>query len=371
MHLPIKIIALLVLALVSNAVAWGGDAVPSRRTEVHLFGGDVNAGAPLASWYHGIGITDVWLYPMKGAFPQDQRPETQQSAEQLGKAGVLEAYRKNAIRYWWFERPVPDYAYETQKRPDAPGVNLWDNSEPTRVFWAGVCERVSKIYAEARKAGFEGVAYDGEAYYSFKGDASGKEKPWVWGGHEDQYGVGGNYYKRGLQVGKAVQAVWPGARVIMVYAFGYSGERWWYQGFKDAGLDVYLGLEHSYGAGPARPGGQWYQSWWGGKKTKATCDSKREAFPFIVDNKHMIAGLFPLDYGPKVPNYEAKYFREQLASAANDDPAGPIAVWLWPPISPEGLKGIQYMAGDNAAAYLQVLRDFSRAFPQNGTTGRK
>lgn len=337
-----------------------------RRVDVHLYGGDIAVGAPLAPWYREIGITDVWLYPVKGAFPQDQRPETQKSAADLESDGVLGAYRKNAVRYWWFERPVPDYAYETNQGTEEHKVHLWDDSEVTQAFWAGVCERAASVYAEAKKAGFQGVVYDGEAYYSFKGDESGKEKPWLWGGHEDQYGANGNYYKRALQVGGAIHAVWPEARVILAYAFGYPGERWWCQGFKDAGLDVYLGPEHTYGAGPARPDGQWYQSWWRGMKTKATCDWKRESFPFIADNKHLIAGLSPLDPGPKAVNYEARYFREQLASAANDDPAGPIAVWLWPPITPEGLKEIKYLADDNAAAYLNALRDFSTAFRQEG-----
>ena len=31
--------------------------------------------------------------------------------------------------------------------------------------------------------------------------------------------VRGNYYKRGRQVGAAIQKVWPGAKVVMVYGF--------------------------------------------------------------------------------------------------------------------------------------------------------
>ncbi|MCX5757750.1 MAG: hypothetical protein NTU83_04450, partial [Candidatus Hydrogenedentes bacterium] len=164
------------------------EAIEGGRTDVHLFGGDVSDGAPLVSWYHEIGVTDVWLYPVKGVFPQDQAPETQRRVDELVRAGTLDAYRKQAIRYWWFERPVPDYAYETQKRADRPAVHLWDNSPETETFWTSVCERVASTYSEVRKAGFAGFVYDGEAYYSFKGDESGKEKPWVWGGHEDQYG---------------------------------------------------------------------------------------------------------------------------------------------------------------------------------------
>ncbi len=342
------------------------DAGAGRRTEVHLFGGDISDGAPLASSYRTIGITDVWLYPIKGAFPQDQAPESQQRIDALKQAGTLDAYKKESIRYWCFERPVPDFAYETEKRADKPGLHLWDSSPETDAFWKGVCERAAAVYSEVRAAGFAGLVYDGEAYYSFKGDESGKEKPWVWGGHAEQHGAEGNYFKRGLQLGKAIQGVWPGAKVILVYAFGYPGERWWYQGFKEAGLDVYLGLEHTYGAGPARPGGEWYQSWWQGRKTKATCDWKRTLFPFIADNQHMIAGLFPLDFGVNAANYRAQHFREQMDSAANDDPGGPIAVWLWPPFTPEGVSKIKCLEGDSTDDYLKVLRDYSCGLPGNG-----
>jgi len=346
--------------------AWGDPPeATSRRVEVHLYGGDLRDGAPLASWYRDIGLTDVWLYPLKGAFPQDQRPETQKTAQELEEAGTLDAYRQNHLRTWWFERPVPDFFYETSKRADFPQSHLWDDSPETEALWAAVCDRIAAIYPTARQAGFTGLVYDTEAYYSYKGDESGREKPWLWGGHADQYGLDGNYYQRGRQVGQAIQAVWPQARVIVVYSFGYEGERWWYQGLMDGGVALSLGLEHTYGAGPPGDlGDAWYQSWWGGRKTKETCDWKRTQFPFIPNNQRILAGLFPIDFGANKPNYRAKYFREQVASAAHDDPHGPIPVWLWPqgPFSPEGWAAVQYAPGDTAADYLQVLRDFSQAF---------
>ena len=81
-----------------------------------------------------------------------------------------------------------------------------------------------------------------------------------------------------------------------------------------------------------------------------------------------MAGLFPIDFGAKRPNYRAKYFREQVASAANDDPNGPIPVWIWPqgPFSPKSWEAVEYAPGDTAADYLQVLRDFSQAFADSG-----
>jgi hypothetical protein len=353
-------------SVVASTVFLGGSmaSAPSRRVEVHLFGGDLSDGAPLAPWYREIGITDVWLYPLKGAFPQDQRPETQRTAEELRAAGVLGAYRRNKLRYWWFERPVPDVLYERCKRPESPAANLWDGSPETEAVWAEVCQRVAEIYPRVRAAGFAGLVYDNEAYYSYQGDERGDTKPWVWGGHATEYGREGHTYRRGLQVGRAIHAVWPQARVIMVYAFGYEGERWWYQGFADAGLPVYLGAEHTYGAGPGDLGNAWYQSWWQGRATKETCDWKRIQFPFVTSNRRVIAGLFPIDFGARKPNYRARYFREQLASAANDDPAGPIPVWLWPqgPFTPESWQAVVHPEGETAADYLQALREYSRGF---------
>lgn len=350
------------------ASGWAEPAAPpARRVEVHLYGGDLSDGAPLASWYRDIGITDVWLYPLKGAFPQDQRPETQKGVADLEAAGTLAAYRRHHIRYWWCERPVPDFFYETSKREDFPPSHLWDDSPESEARWAAVCDRIAALYPTVRQAGFAGLVYDTEAYYSYQGDEKGREKPWLWGGHEDQYGLDGNYYQRGRQVGQAIQAAWPKAKVIVVYCFGYPGERWWYQGLLDGGVELYLGLEHTYGAGPPGDLGEaWYQSWWQGRTTKETCDWKRTQFPFIPNNQRFLAGLFPIDFGGRKPNYRARYFREQAASAAHDDPAGPIPVWLWPqgPFTPESWQAVDYAAGDTAEDYLQVLRDFSQAFSE-------
>ena len=346
-------------------LAAGAPSSPSRRVEVHLYGGDVRDGAPLARWYREIGITDVWVYPLKGAFPQDQRPESQKTVEQLEASHTLAAYRQQDIRFWWFERPVPDVLYMRAKRRDFPKSHLWDSSPESDALWNSVYRRIADIYPGARDAEFSGLVYDNEAYYSYQGDEKGGQKPWLWGGHRDQYGADGNYYRRGREVGQAIHAAWPEAKVIMVYSFGYEGERWWYQGVRDGGVELYLGAEHTYGAGPPGDLGKaWYQSWWQGRKTKETCDWKRTRFPFITDNQRVIAGLFPIDFGKQKPNYRAKYFREQLTSAATGDPAGPIAVWIWPqgPFSPQSWHDVGFASPDTAADYLKALRDFSRAF---------
>ena len=346
-----------------RATAADEEAGGARRLEVHLYGGDLRAGAPLAAWYGEIGITDVWLYPFKGAFPQDQKPETQRTVAQVEADGTLAAYRKQGIRTWWFERPVPDFLYATTKPKSFPTSHLWDSSAASDALWQGVCAKIAAIYPGVREAGFRGLVYDNESYYSYQGDPSGKEKPWLWAGHGDQVGMEGNYYRRGREVGRAIHAAWPGARVVVVYCHGYESERWWYQGLKDGGVELHLGVEHTYGAGPPGDLGKaWYQSWWGGRNTKETCDWKREQFPFVTSNQRIMAGLFPIDFGAKKPNYRAKYFREQLSLAATADPGGPIPVWLWPqgPFSPQSWEAVEYAPGDSAPRYLDALREFGR-----------
>jgi hypothetical protein len=361
-----KRLPLVALVLLLSGVASEAGELPrriERRIDIHLYGGDTTAGAPLAPWYHSIGITDVWLAYPKGAFPQDAGPELQglHSVGELQTARILDHYRRNGIRYWWFERPVPDYFYVRSRSPDFPKSHLWDSSAPTDMAWERVCGKIKSIYPQARKAGFAGFVYDTEAYYSYRKDA-----PWLWGGSEDQYGINGNYYRRGLQVGKAIHTAWPKAKLIIAYCHGYAGERWWYQGLMEGGVDLCLGPEHTYGAGPGNDGlgNQWYQSWWGGRKTKETCDWKRTQFPFVADNRHVSAGLFPIDFGAGKPNYRAEYFRQQLASAANDDPRGPISVWIWPqgPFTPESWRSVKYAAGDTAETYLRAIGEFSSAF---------
>ena len=73
--------------------------------------------------------------------------------------------------------------------------------------------------------------------------------------------------------------------------------------------------------------------------------------------------MFPIDFGEHKPNYLARYFREQLASAATED-AAPIHVWLWPQgrFTPESWQSVNYARGERAKDYLDALRDFSSAF---------
>ena len=92
----------------------------------------------------------------------------------------------------------------------------------------------------------------------------------------------------------------------------------------------------------------------------ASCEWKRTQFPFIEDNQHLMAGLFPIDFGARQPCHRARYFREQVEGAASAN----IPIWLWPQgeFSPERWREIKFAPGESAEDYLQVLRDFSQGF---------
>jgi hypothetical protein len=364
----IAVIMLLLAACSTKAVASaqqelaGNVAAPGSaahaQLELHLYGGDLSPGAPLAPWYKNIGVTDVWLYSLEGAFPQDQEASDQRSVAWLAENGVLQAYRDSGLGYWWFERPVPDYTYFLEMaRRDADSDVIWGTSKPTEARWLSICAKVKEVYAEARAAGFKGIVYDNEAYYSYRSPSLS----WLWEGHTSQLGPQGGYYRRGLQVGAAISSVWPRAQVIMVYGHGYPGEGWWYQGFHDAGIDLYIGVEHTYGAGPPKLGDQWYQHWYSWNRLKGVVRDKRNRFSFIADNRHIISGLFPIDFSSKLPNYDLRYFRQQLEEASSLSGPGPFAVWLWPqgPFTPESWKEIAFGPAGAAEAYWSLMKEFS------------
>ena len=115
--------------------------------------------------------------------------------------------------------------------------------------------------------GFEGLVYDNEGYYSKTCNDPGPVSC-LWNVDSafdkvvDGKTVRGNYYKRGKQVGAAINAVWPGAKIIMVYGFPYPGLQQWVEGHLAGGVRVQIGTEHTYGAGPCKGPyytGNWYQ----------------------------------------------------------------------------------------------------------------
>jgi hypothetical protein len=101
---------------------------------------------------------------------------------------------------------------------------------------------------------------------------------------------GGLYYQRGRQVGDAINKAWPGAQVKMVYGFPYFGLQQWVKGHYDAGLNVKIAVEHTYGAGPCTPGQPWFTCAWGGSNTSVVAAHEAANWPCVklLTNPHHI-----------------------------------------------------------------------------------
>ena len=120
------------------------------------------------------------------------------------------------------------------------------------------------------------------------------------GGHEDQYGTNGNYYKRGLQMGKAIHAAWPKAKVIIVYAFGYAGESWWYRGLRGRRRSLHRSRTYLRSrAQKTRSRRRMVSILVGRTKDEGDLRLETDAIPVRPDNQHVNAGLFPIDFGAK------------------------------------------------------------------------
>lgn len=211
-------------------------------------------------------------------------------------------------------------------------------------MWEHVVANITAVYSEVRAMGFEGLVYDNEGYYSGTcNDPTPVSCLWH---QRSAFNVNGSgsYYARGKQVGEAISKAWPGARVVMAYGFPYPGLVDWVRGHIDAGLNVQVGIEHTYGAGPCSGPyyhGSWFQCSFGGPPgstgphhLKAVIDSEYQSWPAAASvSERMTAGISPPNlgaFGPASPQYEAVYLRQQLRSALCDEPTGPLDVWWWP-----------------------------------------
>jgi len=300
------------------------------------------------------GVTDAWVPYMAGAYAMDCCKKNEAAYKAGGlHAGLLsladvkaqklvESYSVAGIRPWFFERPVPDF--EWTDTPGAIGRGLWNSSAAADAGWSALVANITSVYPQVKALGFEGLVFDNEGYYSgtCKDPIDGHLESCLWCQRDASGNTSANYYKRGRQVGEAINKVWPGARVVMVYGFSYPGLIEWVRGHIDAGLNVLIGNEHTYGAGPCSGPyykGQWYQCAFGsfsgsGKHhLNELLNHEYDSWPAAPSlRQRMTAGIGPLGlggYGPPAPQYESRYLQEQLQSALCDQADGPIDVWLW------------------------------------------
>lgn len=259
-----------------------------------------------------LGATDLWLDYVETAFPQTNH----NSGFGLWvQTGALEQLKRRGIRYWLAEHEA--FAFMVSAPADLADDRKWETT----------LRQMRHLYARAKELGFRGIVYDAEDYDGVSqetreryADAADHVDAWCFA---DEFGYAGGYYQRGLQVGKVIREVW-GCPVLQVYeARMYAGKGdcragnyWWLKGLHDAGVEVWLATEKTYGAGEAEcdaPGAlphlvRWFV------RLPEFIPRAQEAYPFAA---RILPGFHPWNVRTGRPNYLPKYLDEQLSLTAN------------------------------------------------------
>ena len=164
-------------------------------------------------------------------------------------AGALKALQERGIRYWLTEHEALTFMVNSPEK-------LHDDQS-----WLTTFREMRRIYARARDLGFRGIVYDAEDYEGIPESVREKYKDvadhvcaWTF---IEEFGLSGMYYHRGRQTGEAISGVWPGGVLIQLFeARMYDGipgcrdgNYWWLKGIHDAGVEIWIATEKTYGAG--------------------------------------------------------------------------------------------------------------------------
>ncbi len=256
-----------------------------------------------------LGVTDLWLDYVETAFPQTNHNSG------FGiwvDSGALTAFKKRGIRYWLGE-------HEAFTQMVNGPEDLRDDLK-----WLTTCRQARQIYARARALGFRGLVLDAEDYGGVTDAAKQKYKDgadhvdaWTFA---DEFGPAGMYYQRGLEFGRVIKDVW-GCPLMQVYeARMYAGKDdcrqgniWWLKGIFDAGIEIWIATERTYGAGKGEIESE-YPEWtrrWFVRMNEYVAKAHR-AYPFAT---RVLPGFAPWNTRLRKPNYLPKYLDEQLRIA--------------------------------------------------------
>ena len=304
---------------------YGRPNLPERHL-CHWWGGDTKADFLDAMDYlDEIRVTDIWIDKIASVMT-NSRPNY--GFDVLVKSGVLKELKKRGINYWLSE----DEGFGGL-------VNHPDDLRDERK-WRTTLSHARQVYAQAKKLGFRGIAMDAEDYQTPAdpavlekyGKAADAVECWTF---YDEFGYAGHYYQRGLELGKVIQEVW-GCPVIQFYeAVMYDGipncrdgNYWWLKGMSDAGVEIWIGTEKSYGRGNK----ELYDPEVGYPEfvthsfidLPAFIGDVHRRFPFAA---RVIPGFHPwiTGFGGGVPNYLPKYLDEQLSITEN----GAFGCWIY------------------------------------------
>ncbi|MDI9585503.1 MAG: hypothetical protein QM473_14865 [Acidobacteriota bacterium] len=262
-----------------------------------------------------LGATDLWLDYVETAFPQTNHNA---GFDVWVKSGALEQFRVRGIRYWLAEHEPFTFMVSSP-------ADLADDRK-----WQTTLRQMKHIYARAKELGFRGIVYDAEDYDGVTreareryADVADYVDAWCFA---DEFGYSGGYYQRGLQVGKVIREAW-GCPLMQVYeARMYAGKPdcragnyWWLKGIHDAGVEVWVATEKTYGAGEAEVTGpdmlahlnRWFV------RLPEFIPRVQEAFPFAA---RILPGFHPWNVRTARPHYLPRYLDEQLTQAADCAP---------------------------------------------------
>jgi hypothetical protein len=191
--------------------------------------------------------------------------------------------------------------------------------------WETTLRQMRRVYAQARALGFRGLVLDAEDYDGVSEAAKEKYEEaadfvdaWVFA---DEFGPAGMYYQRGLQFGRVLKEVW-GCPLLQVYeARAYAGKDdcragnyWWLKGIHDAGIEIWIATERTYGAGrgemrpPDTPEhlARWFV------RMEEYLPRIHQAYPFAA---RVLPGFHPWNTRTRRPNYLPQYLDQQLRIA--------------------------------------------------------
>jgi hypothetical protein len=259
---------------------------------------------------HDLGVTDLWLDYVETAFPQSNR----NSGFQLWKeTGALEKFRRRGIRYWLAEHEA------FTAMVNAP-EDLDDDLK-----WETTFRQMRRIYAQARALGFRGLVLDAEDYEGVAESAKQKYADvadvvdaWTFA---DEFGPAGMYYQRGLQFGRVLKGVWDCPLLQVYEARAYAGKDdcragnyWWLKGIHDAGIEIWIATERTYGAGRGEIADQetpeHLRRWF--VRMDEYLPKIHAAYPFAA---RVLPGFHPWNTRTRKPSYLPQYLDEQLSIA--------------------------------------------------------
>jgi hypothetical protein len=257
-----------------------------------------------------LGATDLWLDYIETAFPQTNNNSGFETWE---KSGALRAFKKRGMRYWLSEHEAFTTMVGT---PEALRDDL---------AWETTLRQMRSIYAKAHSLGFRGLVYDAEDYVSVPDEVKKKYADfadWVTPfSFFEEFGYGGYYYQRGLQVGRAIKESHLDTLIQVYEARMYAGKPgcrdgnyWWLKGIHDAGVEIWIATEKTYGAGnreiPQIESPE-HLHYWFVRLPQFMIDA-HSAYPFAA---RIFPGFHPWNTRTHAPNYLPNYFDQQLGQA--------------------------------------------------------